>query len=100
MGKKENIIVLIIFIIGSGLFFWKIYKSPESNFYVLTLFLVAILALILFKDNLEEFSLLGNLLRMKLRKLKLSKDDEEISEEASNLTLKKFKAINISGVEK
>ncbi len=99
MWEKENAI-WVIFILGSALLFWKFYKSQESNFYALSIFLIAILILILFKDKLEEFSISGEGLKMKLRKLKLSQDKEKWSQEKSILTLKKFKGKDISGVEK
>tara|TARA_Y100000310_G_scaffold270693_1_gene284683 strand:+ start:79 stop:453 length:375 start_codon:yes stop_codon:yes gene_type:complete len=35
-----------------------------------------------------------------LKKLKLSRDNEELSQEKSNLILKKFDGVNISGTEK
>lgn len=95
MEWKEGVI-LGIFVIGSVLLFWKIHQSTEPNLLILTIFLIAILILIFFRDKLEELSIFGNALKMKLKR---SQDKTEISQERSDLTMKGFGEKDLSGVE-
>ena len=48
-------VLCLIFVIGSALFLLKFYTQQDPNFYAHSIFLIAILVLILFHDKLEEF---------------------------------------------
>ena len=49
-------LLCLIFIVGASLFLLRFYTLVEPNFYALSIFLIAILVLVLFHDKLEEFS--------------------------------------------
>lgn len=73
MNKKiESFFVYIlclVFIVGSVLLLLRFYTSRYPNFYALSLFLIAILVLILFYDKLEELLFSKEGIKIKVNKV-------------------------------
>lgn len=84
MNKKwESFFIYVlcfIFVAGSILFLYKFCSSQEPNFYAVSIFLIAILVLILFHDKLDEisFSKEGFKLKMLYREIEKSESPKSV----------------------